>query len=282
MRWILPLIIFNSFTGFSQHVELYGHRGWRARFPENSVLGFQEALKLPINGLEWDVVVNADSQLVLSHEPFFHPTLCCSERFSTGKHAENNNLFKLHQSEISDIPCGCKPHPDFPEQEPSPHSKPLLKEVLEKCTLEGKTVLFEIKSNAHDYGIFQPHPEEYANIILRETKSVDSSVALVFMSFDPNILNALHRLDQTRKKMLLVYKPLRKMKHVLAPLNFKPEGVACYHFMLNKKNIQRIHNEGLKCLAWTVNSEEKAKKLTKWNIDGLITDKPDAIYHVTQ
>jgi glycerophosphoryl diester phosphodiesterase len=282
MRWIVPIILFTSFQGFSQHVEIYGHRGWRARFPENSIVGFQEALKLPITGLEWDVVVNADSQLVLSHEPFFHPNICCSSRCSQGKHPERNNLFKLHQSEISTIPCGCKPHPDFPEQLTSSYTKPLLKEVLDSCNLTGKTVLFEIKSNMHDYGIFQPHPAEYANIIFRETQNIDSTTKLIFMSFDPNILNALELLDNQRKKILLVYKPLRRMKHVLAPLNFKPEGIACYHLVLNKKSVQRVHNEGLKCLAWTVNAEKKVKKITKWNIDGIITDRPDELHRTLQ
>ena len=154
--------------------------------------------------------------------------------------------------------------------------------MLDSCNLKGKKVLFEIKSNIHDYGIFQPHPEKYANIIFRETQNIDSTTKLIFMSFDPNVLNALHQLDSIRKKILLVYKPIRKIEQVLAPLNFKPDGLACFHLMLNKKNIHRIHKSGMKCLAWTVNSTNKARKLSKWNIDGLITDNPDVLYNASQ
>jgi len=265
MRWILLLLLCVPFSCTSQPPEIYGHRGWRAKYPENSVIGFQEVLKLPIDGVEWDVVVNADSQLVLSHEPFFHPNICCSEKFSKGKNQVHNNLFKLNQSEILQIPCGCKKHPDFPNQISAPHTKPLLKEVFEQCSLQGKTVLFEIKSNVHDYGTFQPNPEEYAKIIIQETNELDSAIELVFMSFE-----------------LLVYKPMRRMKHVLAPLNFKPEGIACYHLVLNKKSVQRVHNEGLKCLAWTVNAAKKARKLKKWKIDGIISDEPNTMQLATQ
>jgi glycerophosphoryl diester phosphodiesterase len=279
MHWILAIVLFSVVQGFSQDIEIFGHRGWRGQYPENSIEGFNEALHLPIEGIEWDVVVNADSQLVLSHEPYFHPKICCLPDQLKGR-SRDNNLFLMTQGEIQLVPCGCKAHPDFPEQQTILYSKPLLKDVLEKCHLQGKTVLFEIKSNEKEYGVFQPFPKEYARIILRETEDIDSSVELIFMSFDPAILNALHELNKESRKILLVYRPIGKISNTLAPLQFKPEGIACLYLMLNKKSIQQIQSQKMKCLAWTVNSVKRAKKLKRWNIDGIITDYPDILQQI--
>ena len=34
---------------------LAGHRGWRAKYPENTMIGFREVLKLDIDAIETDV-----------------------------------------------------------------------------------------------------------------------------------------------------------------------------------------------------------------------------------
>ena len=62
--------------------EIYGHRGFRGKFPENSILGFQKAIELGITGIELDVVVNKDKQLVISHEPFFQKEYFCQQKLN--------------------------------------------------------------------------------------------------------------------------------------------------------------------------------------------------------
>ena len=44
--------------------------------PENTIEGFREAIKRGVDGIEWDVVVNNQGQLVISHEPYFHKDFC--------------------------------------------------------------------------------------------------------------------------------------------------------------------------------------------------------------
>ena len=45
--------------------KIYGHRGCRGMLPENSIEGFQQAINLGADGIEFDVVVNKDKQIVL-------------------------------------------------------------------------------------------------------------------------------------------------------------------------------------------------------------------------
>ena len=53
-----------------------GHRGARGLAPENTIPAFLKALEFPIKTLEMDVVISADSQIVVSHEPWMSATIC--------------------------------------------------------------------------------------------------------------------------------------------------------------------------------------------------------------
>ena len=50
-------------------IEIWGHRGARGLFPENTVQGIGAALALGIAGVEIDVALTADAIAVLSHDP---------------------------------------------------------------------------------------------------------------------------------------------------------------------------------------------------------------------
>ena len=58
-------------------MQIYGHRGCRGLLPENTIAGFEKALELGSDGIEWDVVVNKENKLIISHEPvsYTHLTL---------------------------------------------------------------------------------------------------------------------------------------------------------------------------------------------------------------
>ncbi|MGO9309082.1 MAG: glycerophosphodiester phosphodiesterase family protein [Spirochaetia bacterium] len=46
-----------------------GHRGYRARFPENTLLAFREALRAGADGVECDLQKTADGRYVIIHDP---------------------------------------------------------------------------------------------------------------------------------------------------------------------------------------------------------------------
>ena len=49
-------------------VTLTAHRGWRAKYPENTMLGFREALKLDIDAIEMDAHMTKDYRIVVCHD----------------------------------------------------------------------------------------------------------------------------------------------------------------------------------------------------------------------
>src|SRR4051812_6006714 len=87
---------------------IQGHRGARGLYPENTVTGFLEAIKLGVSVLEMDVVISRDLKVVVSHEPWMNRDFCTKpgggpiERFSRKKY----NIYTMSYAEIAAYDCG--------------------------------------------------------------------------------------------------------------------------------------------------------------------------------
>jgi glycerophosphoryl diester phosphodiesterase len=68
-------------------VEVYGHRGARSFAPENSIIGYQTALKIGVNWVDMDVGVSKDGQVIVYHDMWINPDFT-SKR---GKFLANSN-----------------------------------------------------------------------------------------------------------------------------------------------------------------------------------------------
>ena len=48
--------------------QIIAHRGWSGRYPENTLIAFEKAMELPVDGIEFDLRLTADDKIVISHE----------------------------------------------------------------------------------------------------------------------------------------------------------------------------------------------------------------------
>ena len=257
-------------------VHYFGHRGARGLFPENSILSFQKALEYPISGVEWDVVVNKDKELVISHEPYFKTSICQAKNISAAE-LKTYNIYRMTQAEIEEIDCGTKYNPNFPEQLKTVSAKPTFKEVIQQINFQDKTILFEVKSEKKEYGISQPFPEEFAKLILDEVHLSGLEENIIFMSFDPKILNAIYSQDSSFRFIYLTYKPFKSVNKFLSDCNFIPFALGMYFPTITKGRSYALKNKGIKLFAWTVNNKEQTMDLIQKGVDGIITDYPDRI-----
>ena len=58
----------NYWTQSNKNIYVAAHRGFCAKFPENTMLAFKEALKLEVDQIETDVRITKDNELVLIHD----------------------------------------------------------------------------------------------------------------------------------------------------------------------------------------------------------------------
>jgi glycerophosphoryl diester phosphodiesterase len=271
------IILTLSVLSQGDSVKIFGHRGCRAYYPENSIIGFQKAIEMGVDGIELDVVVNKDKQLVISHEPYFQSEFCLDGQGQPISKENSFNIYEMTQQEIRSFDCGSIGNPKFLEQQAVSVHKPLLKELFDSLDLSAVTILFEIKSVRKEYGRSQPHPEEYVQIILRELDSFSHRQNIVFMSFDPAILNEIQKQTKEFKMVYLTYLPMRSVKRFLKDLDFKPYALGMFYPTVKRRKARSLHQKSMKLFTWTVNDDKTAKKLIEFGVDGIITDRPREI-----
>ncbi|MCP4520760.1 MAG: hypothetical protein GY827_03545 [Cytophagales bacterium] len=248
-------------------IPVYGHRGCRALFPENSLEGFAHALDLGVQGIELDVVISKDLQVVVSHEPWFSKEYCSVE--------QEHNIFEMDYALVRTIDSGTKIHSRFPSQKSITTFKPLLKEVIELCNQSKSPCFFilELKSEDEWVGKYQPKREVYVQLIEEVLRNTPSSHPLMVQSFDPLLLNEYQKQFPQHTFGFLV-ENRETVEENLSKLNFKPNYYNLDSELITQDIIKKLHQQNIECVAWTVNEKSTAQELMEWGIDGIITDDP--------
>lgn len=58
----------NYWEQSENNIYVAAHRGWCAKYPENTILAFQKAIELDVDQLETDIRITADDELVIIHD----------------------------------------------------------------------------------------------------------------------------------------------------------------------------------------------------------------------
>ncbi|MCI1188291.1 glycerophosphodiester phosphodiesterase [Hymenobacter sp. DH14] len=267
--------------------EIHGHRGCRGLLPENTLPAFLHALELGVDALELDVIISADRQVVVSHEPWLNPLIC---RGPAGKllppdSAPAYNLYQMPYAQIAECDCG-HPHPSFPEQRAQPAIKPLLRAVLaateawaarqpHRCP---PAYSIEVKSLPDGDGIFHPAPAEFLDLVLAEIDQAEVSARTTLLCFDPRILRRAHHIRPAIRTCLLVEAEQTWLPS-LQELGFVPTTFGPDHRTVTPEAVRELRSlyPGLRLVPWTVNEESDFKRLMPLGLAGITTDYPDRL-----
>ena len=96
------------------------------------------------------------------------------------------------------------------------------------------------------------------------------------MSFDHQILEELHQIDDSYPLIYLTYLP-KNPHFFLKKLSFTPYALGMFFPTINRRKVYSLHKSNIKLFAWTVNSISAMKKLHQDDVDGIITDFPDLL-----
>ena len=268
----LILLFFLNFTTIlsQNQYKIFGHRGCRGIYPENTLNGFKKAIELNVDGIELDIVVNKNLELVISHEPYIDSLYCIKNVLN-----KKENIFKMNIKEIQEVDCGSKFIKEFPNQIKVKEQKPTFKEFSRTFKNYQGDILIEIKYDSNKINEYYPNYSSYAKLIYNETKNGRVFKNLYLMSFNIKILKELYKIMPDTKYIFLSESKdwISQMKL----LSFKPHGVGVKYKKIKKSLISEIHNNEQIIYAWTVNKLKKYKKLIALGVDGIITDYPDII-----
>ena len=262
-----------------------GHRGARGLAPENSIPGFIKALEYPVTTLELDVVVSADQQVVVSHEPYMAAEICTKPNGAPVEKGEELglNLFGMPYDSIRQYDCGSRGNRQFPEQEKQQVAKPLLRDVIQAveshCAKTGRSkpaYNVEIKSKPEWDNTYTPEPETFSRLVVKAIKESGVLERTTIQSFDPRVLRYLHEYaPQVRLSCLIEGE--ETLEERLAILDFVPDVYSPNYERLTAEQVMEAQDMGMLVIPWTVNDVEAMDALIAMGVDGIITDYPDRI-----
>jgi glycerophosphoryl diester phosphodiesterase len=267
----------------SKQVMVVGHRGARGLYPENTIPGFIEAVRLGVDALEMDVVVSKDKRLVVSHEAWMNPLFCSKPG---GNAVEENvggnyNLYKMLYAEIASFDCGKRGNPLFPTQKKIPAYKPLLSEVIREVEEFARqngllSPRYNIEIKSEEDNVFNPPPEEFTDLVYEEIKKSDCVNKVIIKSFDVRMLREMIKKDPSLKIALLVENNTG-LDANLEHLGFIPEMYCPEYILVNDDLVKAVHDHHMVLVPWTVNEIGDIKNMIAMGVDGIITDYPDRV-----
>ncbi len=234
------------------------HRGASAYAPENTLEAFALAEKMRADGIELDVHLTSDGQVVVIHDE------------KTGRVSEENltvgesTLAELKRVDVSRL------HP-----ENGACRIPTLAEVLELLKPGNMYINIELKTLPNPY----PGIEEK---VLKLIADANMDERVLFSSFNHDSLVRMKELAPGNLCGLLysclMHRPWDYAKSI---------GVDALHphyieVLLQKKEPEKCHALGLKVHPWTVDREKDIRELTRLGCDMLITNVPDAARRISE
>lgn len=219
---------------------IIGHRGWRTRYPDNTLTGFQAAVSYA-EGVELDVRRSRDGKLVLSHDPTLGGLEVTSNDWAT----------------LGEIDLGGGHHPA------------LLDEVV--AALPDTTIQFEIKNLPHQPGFEPDH-----RVALEAAERVRPGD--VVTSFYWPTLVAVRR-DFPNVATGALLDTHGDVRHAVEHcLDAGHRAVVPHESMFNDDTMTVIRDSGLESHAWTVNHSARAQELVEYGVSGIITDDPELMF----
>lgn len=231
------------------------HRGAPAYAPENTLAAFGKALEIGVDGIEFDIHLTRDGEVVVIHDP----TL---DRTTDLKGA----VADLSLEEIRHADAGIKFAPEYRGER-----VPTLREVLECIPCE-IYVFIEVKA------IEAIIPA--AKIIRKMNRD-----RVVFISFLTEALKKLQQYDSTFPSALLMEQSLvegdaaedaRQMLAKARSLGSSALGI--YWRIATREFIGEVHRQGGSVWVWALDDPVEIERLVREGVDGIASNIPDRLH----
>lgn len=252
-----------------------GHRGARARRPENTLPAFRYAIAQGVDVLELDMAVTKDNVIVVSHDSFLHPPICSGPQTGVA-------IRQLTRAELRQWDCGSMQNPEFATQQTVPGTRiPTLDDVFKLASKGTFEYNIETKISPKRPELAPP-PEEFARMVAAKIRQYKLEKRVVVQSFDYRTLVALRRLAPEIRLSALTVDKTRDFAAISAEAAHA-EIVSPQFHLATPEKVEAAHKAGLQVVPWTPNTVEDWDRMIEAKVDAIITDDPAAlIAHLKQ
>jgi glycerophosphoryl diester phosphodiesterase len=263
---IVLLACFASDAADAPRILVHGHRGARARRPENTIPAFEYAIAHGVDALEMDMAVTKDNVIVISHDPILEPPVC------SGPSAKAV-IRQLTLAEVRQWDCGAVRNPRFETQQTVPGTRiPTLDDVFQLASRGTFDYNIETKSFP-DHPEYTPSPEEFSRIVLEKIRHYHLEKRIILQSFDFRTLIAMRKLAPEVRLSALIENDARDFTAVSAAAANAEIVSPEFHLAMPEK-VAAAHRAGLQIVPWTANTPADWDKLIAAKVDAIISDDP--------
>jgi glycerophosphoryl diester phosphodiesterase len=265
----LAILMFSLSCAKSNHILVHGHRGARARRPENTLPAFEYAISVGVDALELDMAVTKDDVIVVSHDPVLEPPVCNGALPSAVIH-------ELTLAEVKQWDCGNVQNPRFPTQQTVPGTRmPTLDEVFALASRGDFDFNIETKSFV-DKPQYTPPPDVFARMVLEKIRAHHLEKRVILQSFDFRTLRAMRQLAPEIRLSALVEKDDRDFAAISADAA-KAEIVSPEFHLVTPEKTAAAHAAGIQIVPWTADAPSDWENLIRAHVDAIISDDPAAL-----
>ncbi|MEJ6951544.1 glycerophosphodiester phosphodiesterase [Natronospora cellulosivora (SeqCode)] len=229
---------------------IIGHRGAMGTVAENTASSFKKALETGADGVEFDIHMSKDGELVVIHD----------ERIDRVVDNGSGFVKDFTLKELKGFDIGSKFSEEFKGEKVLS-----LKETLD-IVKDSKIINIEIKNGP----IFYPEIEE-KTIDIINTYNISNKV--IVSSFNHYTIKKIKELSGEIKCALLymagLYKPWEYAKKIAA------EAIHPYIFSITPELIKECQKSGIMINVFAVNEDDYLAKFIHLGVDGIITDYPE-------
>ncbi|MGD9922850.1 MAG: glycerophosphodiester phosphodiesterase [Pseudorhodoplanes sp.] len=305
MKQIVSLAILTLMTLPASAFDLQGHRGARGLAPENTIPGFETALKIGVTTLELDTGMTKDNVLVVSHDSVLNPehTRGPDGAFlnKQGPAIRSLTFDELQAYDVGRIQPGTAYAARFPMQKGADNVRiPKLTEVFDLVKRHGADhIRFNIETKlTPTSGTDTPDPETFASALVKAIQDAGLTKRASIQSFDWRTLMIARRIaPEIERVCLTIQSPgednIRRNLPGASPwtagFDIDEHGGSVprlvkaadcavwspYYRNLTAALVKEAHDLGLKVIPWTVNEMADLELMYQTGIDGIISDYPD-------
>jgi glycerophosphoryl diester phosphodiesterase len=220
------------------------HRGANAYFPENTLLAFQKAIEMGVDGIELDVHLSNDGEIMVFHDEKI-------DRMSNSLGYVNQfSLEQLQSFQVGEV-----------------EKIPTLTEVFD---LVNRQCLINIELKSYETA------EKLVALIEHYVSEKNWKYAdFIVSSFDWNALKVVSLLNTDIQLGILTATDLELALDFAVTTN--AHAIHPHFSLLNKENCDVIRQKKLLIFTWTVNEVDEIKLVLGLGVDGIISDFPDRI-----
>lgn len=229
--------------------KVFGHRGYSAKYPENTMLAFQKAIEAGADGIELDVQFSKDGNLVIIHDEKL-------DRTTTGQGWVRDRTL----SELKELDASYKFSAEYGFT-----PIPTLDEVLGYMTDKDAVTNIELKTGFFEY-------EGIEEAVLACVRRHHVSDKVIISSFNHFSVLRMKSLASDIKCGLLTDSWLINAGEYTHKL-----GIECYHPEfpnLTEAVVSDLKQYGLEINTWTVNTAEDFRRLAALDVDVAIGNDP--------